>query len=100
MALGNKFLSPTCAPDLEDIDTYFFFEKIFRSDIRICVTMTSFFGALMSPEIQKIPKDQLFSKKNSWRVLYYLAQLFTRGFDFVRRCGEVDDVIKPEIMMS
>ena len=38
---------------------------------------------------KKIPKDPLFFKKNSWRVLYYLAQLFTRGFGFVRRCGEV-----------
>ena len=27
MALRNKFLSPKCAPDLNDIDTYFFFEK-------------------------------------------------------------------------
>ena len=44
MALRNKFLSPTCAPDLKDIDTYFFFEKIFRSDIRICVTATSVGG--------------------------------------------------------
>ena len=25
--------------------------------------MASFFGALMSPEIQKIPKDHFFSKK-------------------------------------
>ena len=26
---------------------------------------------------------------NSRRVLYYLAQLYTRGFGFVRRCGDV-----------
>ena len=40
MRLRNKFLSPTCAPGLGDVDTYFFFEKIFRSEIRICVTVT------------------------------------------------------------
>ena len=40
MRLINKFLSPTCAPGLGDVDTYFFFEKIFRSEIRICVTVT------------------------------------------------------------
>ena len=44
MALRNKFLSPTCAPDLVDIDTYFFFEKIFRSDTRMRVTIASFLG--------------------------------------------------------
>ena len=27
MALGNKFLSPTCPPGLGDVDTYFFFRK-------------------------------------------------------------------------
>ena len=27
MALRNKFLSPPCAPDLVDVDTYFFFRK-------------------------------------------------------------------------
>ena len=43
MALRNKFLSPTCPPGLGDVDTYFFFEKIFRSEIRICVTVTYFF---------------------------------------------------------
>ena len=40
MRLRNKFLSPKCAPDLGDVDTYFFFEKIIRSEIRICVTVT------------------------------------------------------------
>ena len=48
LALSSKFLSPSCAPDLGDIATYFFFEKIFRSDTRICVTMTSFWGAMTS----------------------------------------------------
>ena len=42
MALRNKFLSPTCPPALGDVDTYFFFEKIFRSEIRMCVKVTSF----------------------------------------------------------
>ena len=52
MALRNKFLSPTCAPDLVDIDTYFFSKKIFRSDTRICVTITSFFELFLSPVVQ------------------------------------------------
>ena len=43
MQLRNKFLSPKCAPDSGDVDTYFFFEKIFRSEIRMCVTVTYFF---------------------------------------------------------
>ena len=46
MALSNKFLSPTCAPDLGDIayrHVLFFLKKIFRPDTRICVTMTSFY---------------------------------------------------------
>jgi len=29
MALRNKSLSPTCAPDLGDIGTYFFLKKYF-----------------------------------------------------------------------
>ena len=40
MELSNKFLSPTYAPDLGDIAPYFFFEKIFRSDGEICVSVT------------------------------------------------------------
>ena len=52
MALRNKFLSPTCAPDLVDIDTYFFSKKIFRSDTRICVTITSFFELFLPPVVQ------------------------------------------------
>ena len=51
--------------------------------------MALFFGALMSPEIKKNLWINFFFQKNSWRVIYYLAQLFTRGFDFVRRYGEV-----------
>ena len=43
MRLRNKFLSPKCAHGLGDVDTYFFFEKIFRSEIRMCVKVTSFF---------------------------------------------------------
>ena len=59
MALRNVFLSPTCASDLGDIGACLFFEKN-RSDIRICVTMTTFF-ALISPEnLKKVPKDPLF----------------------------------------
>jgi len=48
LALSSKFLSASCAPDLGDIATYFFFEKIFRSDIRICVIMTSFWCVMTS----------------------------------------------------
>ena len=42
MALSNKFLSPTCASAHGDIATYFFFEKIFRSDGEMCVSVASF----------------------------------------------------------
>ena len=42
MALRNKFLSRTYPSGLGDVDTYFFFEKIFRSEIRMCVKVTSF----------------------------------------------------------
>ena len=41
--VGNP---PSCAPDLGDIATYFFIEKTFRSDTRICVTMASFWGSM------------------------------------------------------
>ena len=44
MAPSNKFLLPTCAPAHGDIATYFFFEKIFRSDTRMRVTIASFLG--------------------------------------------------------
>ena len=37
MALRNTFLSPICPPGLDAVDTYFCFEKIFRSEIRMCV---------------------------------------------------------------
>ena len=40
MELSNKFLSPTYAPDLGDIATYFFFRKKNRSDGEICVSVT------------------------------------------------------------
>ena len=64
MALRNKFLSPTCAPDLKDIDTYFFFEKIFRSDIRICVTATSVGGfSDVTGNLKKYLRIHFFSKK-------------------------------------
>ena len=42
MTLSNEFLSPTCAPAHGDIATYFFFEKIFRSDGEMCVSVTPF----------------------------------------------------------
>ena len=42
MALRNNFLSPTCPSGLGDVDTYFFFEKIFRSEIRKCVIVISY----------------------------------------------------------
>ena len=41
MVLINKFLSPICAPAHGDIATYFFFEKTFRSDGEMCVSVTS-----------------------------------------------------------
>ena len=41
MALSNKLLSPTCVLAHGDIATYFFFEKIFRSDGEMCVSVTS-----------------------------------------------------------
>ena len=44
MELSNKFLSSTRAPAHEDIAPYFFFEKTFRSDGEICVSMTPFWG--------------------------------------------------------
>ena len=38
LALSSNILLPLHAPDLlRDIATYFFFEKIFRSDMRICM---------------------------------------------------------------
>ena len=40
--LETSSFSLTCPPDLGDVDTYFFSEKIFRSEIRMCVTVTSF----------------------------------------------------------
>ena len=40
MRLRNKLLSIKYAPDLGDVDTYLFFEKTFRSEIRMCVTVT------------------------------------------------------------
>ena len=46
MALSNKFLSPTYAPAHGDIATYFFFEKIIRSDGGMCVSMTPFWELL------------------------------------------------------
>ena len=64
MALRIKFLSPTCVPDLKDIDTYFFFEKIFRSDIRICVTATSVWGfSDVTENLKKYLRIQFFQKK-------------------------------------
>ena len=51
MVPSNKFLSPTCAPNLGDIATYFFFEKIFRFDTRICVTMASLVYAVATTNV-------------------------------------------------
>ena len=68
MELSNKFLSPTCAPAHGDIAPYFFFEKIFRSDGEICVSMTPFwgfgpFGGYVT-ETHISPSDRnIFSKK-------------------------------------
>ena len=36
--LRNNFRSPYCAPELECIDAYFFL-KMFRSEIKMCVTV-------------------------------------------------------------
>ena len=60
MELRNKFLSPTCPPGLGDVDTYFFFEKIFRSEIRMCVTVTSF--SIYDITITHIPATKKISK--------------------------------------
>ena len=69
MELSNKFLSPTCAPAHGDIAPYFFFEKIFRSDGEMCVSMTPFgglgqFGGYVT-ETHISPSDRniFFSKK-------------------------------------
>ena len=64
MALRNKFLSPACAPDLKDTDPYFCFENIFRSDIRICVTATSFGGfSGATGNLKKHLRIHFFQKK-------------------------------------
>ena len=63
MALRNKFLSPTCPPGLGDVDTYFFFEKIFRSEIRMCVEVTSFFEQLRHYNTHSDLRSKYFFKK-------------------------------------
>ena len=50
MALSSKILSPTCAPAHGDIATYFFFEKIFRSDGGMCVSVASFWMLFFSTD--------------------------------------------------
>ena len=79
MRLRHKFLSPTCAPDLGDVDTYFFFEKIFRSDIRICVIMTSLFWCSdVTGNLKKYLRIHLSSKKNkqlACSLVSYLSQI-------------------------
>ena len=77
MALANKFLSPTCSPYLGDIDTYFFWKKTFRSDIRICVIMSSFWCSDVTGN-PKIPKDPLFSKKKVG-VFFTTSRNFLHG---------------------
>ena len=68
MELSIKFLSLTCAPAHGDIAPYFFFEKIFRSDGEMCVSMTPFwglgqFGGYVT-ETHISPSDRnIFSKK-------------------------------------
>ena len=80
MAPRNKFLSPTCAPDLGNIDTYFFFEKYFDLTSEY-VLQWRHFWVLLALRIR------FFFQKNSWRVLHHTAQLFTYALDFVM-CGE------------
>ena len=81
MALRNVFLSPTCAPDLGDIDACFFFSKKNRSYIRICVTMASFWGCSdVTGNLEKVPKDTLFFNLFFlWRVRWYHIYLALRG---------------------
>ena len=87
MALSNKFLSPTCASGLGDVATYFFFEKIFRSDGGMCVSMTPFLGAIcfdcffemMSLKHTFLHRIEIFfQKKSMWRYLHEQAHMFQK----------------------
>ena len=58
-----------------------FFPKKNRSDIRICVTMTSFWGALMSPEIsKKYLRIHFF-------LIYFFCGVFV-GIISILRCAD------------
>ena len=84
MELSNKFLSPTCAPAHGDIAPYFFFEKIFRSDGEICVSMTPFWvlGHLGVTSLKHIFLHRIeifFRKKSMWRYLLDQAHMLVKG---------------------
>ena len=78
MALGNKFLSPTCAPDLGDIDTYFFLKKCFDLTSEYVLQWRHFLGDLMSTEIQKVPKDPILFPKKKVGVFVTTQRNFLR----------------------
>ena len=67
MALSNKFLSPTCAPDLGDIATYFFLKKYFDPIPEMCVAMTPLSGDMTSKMMSLIThilvSDRIFFQK-------------------------------------
>ena len=67
MALSSKILSPTCAPAHGDITPYFFFEKIFRSDGGMCVSMT---GVFFMPKKVFRRKSHIFADNS---VRWHLA---------------------------
>ena len=79
MALINKFLSPKRASDLGDVDTYFFFEKIFRSEIRIWVTVTSFLNYGITITHILISDRNIFLKKINCRHLLNQAHILVKG---------------------
>ena len=63
MALGNKFLSPTCAPDLGDIDTYFFLKKYFDLISEYVLQWRHFWCSDVTGNPKKYLRINFFSKK-------------------------------------
>ena len=91
MALRNVFLSPTYAPDLGDIGACLFFRKKSRSDIRICVTMTSFLGCSgVTGNLKKVPKDPLFL------IIFFVACSLVSYLSRVARINVTEQVLASE----